>query len=163
MDELDLSPEFFAVTETLFETAPLRLAVLAGNPVPTAQVPSSAPQDAFVVPPQGAESYLNPLLGILNVYVAPSTSTYAAVAINRPLASNHRLPALVLSVLTLLTTRYPELTYTTAQLQAYGTLPGFTHHAYPGSTYSSYRQDSQPLQQSRTTYQPPVYTLYTRF
>jgi len=162
MDELDLSPESFAVTETLFETAPSRLAVLAGNPVPTAQVPSSAPQGAFVVPHQGAESYLNPSLGIPNACVAPSTSTYAAVAIDRPPASNHRLLALAPSVSTLPTTRYPESTYTAAQLQAYGTLPGSTHHAYPGSTYSGYRQDSQPSRQSRTTYQPPVYTPYTR-
>ncbi|CZT14015.1 uncharacterized protein RAG0_17819 [Rhynchosporium agropyri] len=64
MDELDLSLECFAVTETLFETAQSRLAVLAGNPVLTAQLPSSAPQGAFVVPPQGAESYLTPLLGL---------------------------------------------------------------------------------------------------
>ncbi|KAG9246657.1 hypothetical protein BJ878DRAFT_270384 [Calycina marina] len=162
MDELDLSPESFAVTETLFETAPSRLAVLAGNPVPTAQVPSSASQGAFVVPHQGAESYLNPLLGIPNAYVAPSMSTYAAVAINYPLVSNHRLPALVPSVSTLPTIRYPESTCTATQLQAYGTLPGSTHHAYPGSTYSGYRQDSQPSRQSRTTYQPPVYMPYTR-
>ena len=109
MDELDLSPKSFAVTETLFETAPSRLAVLAGNPTPTAQVPSSAPQGAFVVPHQGAKSHLDPLLGIPNGYVAPSTSTYAAVAINRPPASNHRLPALVPSVSNL------PITYIAAQ------------------------------------------------
>ncbi|KAH6700618.1 hypothetical protein BKA61DRAFT_529714 [Leptodontidium sp. MPI-SDFR-AT-0119] len=161
MGELDLSPESFAVTDTLFETAPSRLAVLAGIPVPTAQVPSSARQGAFVVPHQGAESYLDPVLGIPNTYVAPSTSTDAAVANNRPPASNHRLPALVPSVSNLPTTRYPASTYTAAQPQAYGTFPGSTHHAYPGSTYSGYRQDSQPSRQSRTTYQPPVYTPYT--